>query len=367
VGRGRYVLRSRQYVGNIVLPSHTIIIRPKIPNLNFFLMLAYAYELMELREDEFLYPKDREIFDVVLGVFLNRVERLAKRGISKGYDEREESLSCVRGRVLVSQDLRRNPFLHHRIQCRYSDFDTDTPENRILKCTLYKASQMKVGDGQLNTAAKKIFHYFDSVSLSYMTPKSLPKVVYNRLNQHYEVLLNLAKLVLENSSLSFQETGEIAFSSFLVDMNLLFQKFLTTYLKRNLEGYVVKGASRLGGPYALTETGEWSQNPDIVIKRGSTPVLVMDAKYKILNESDHGVIQSDVAQVLAYTFAVGVPLAVLIYPKCEGTSIVDSEPKKIREIQKKVGRKVVNLTGATRKEFYKECDKFVDYVRSVAS
>jgi 5-methylcytosine-specific restriction enzyme subunit McrC len=226
---------------------------------------------------------------------------------------------------------------------------------------------MKVRDGQLNTAAKKIFHYFDSVSLSYMTPKSLPKVVYNRLNQHYEVLLNLAKLVLENSSLNFQKTGEIAFSSFLVDMNLLFQKFLTSYLKRKLGDHVVKGASRLGGPYALTETGEWSQNPDIVIKRGSTPALVMDAKYKILSESDGDVIQSDVAQILAYTFAVGVPLAVLIYPKCEGSSIEDSEPKKIREVDKKVARKVIDLTGATRERFFRECDEFVGYVRSMAS
>jgi len=43
------------------------------------------------------------------------------------------------------------------------------------------------------------------------------------------------------------------------------------------------------------------------------------------------------------------------------------EPKKIREIEKKFGRRVVDLTGATSEEFYKECDEFVDYVRSMAS
>lgn len=130
---------------------------------------------------------------------------------------------------------------------------------------------------------------------------------------------------------------------------------------------MVKGASRLGGPYALAETGEWSQNPDIVIKSPNTPVLVMDAKYKILNDADKQVINIDIAQVLAYTFAAGVPVAILVYPRCEDSSIRDSEPRKIKEVDKRVATKVIDLTGATREEFHGECDTFVQYVRSMAS
>ena len=99
----------------------------------------------------------------------------------------------------------------------------------------------------------------------------------------------------------------------------------------------------------------------------NVPVLVMDAKYKILSEGDSDVIHSDVNQALAYTFAVGVPLAVLIYPRCEGSSIEDSEPKKIANVDRRVAKKVVDLTGPTRVRFYRECDAFVEYVKSMAS
>jgi len=363
IQNGRYLLRSRQFVGNIVLPEHTIIIRPKIPNLNFFMMLMRTYELIELKEEEFLYPQDREIFELVLSVFLSGVEKLVKSGMSKDYLELEDNSRRVRGRILITQDIRSNPVLRDRVYCRYSEFGADTSENRILKFTLFKLSQMQVQDGQLNKTARAMFHYFEPVSLTHIDSRNWPRIFYNRLNQRYRPILNLAKLILENSSLNLQETGKIEFSSFLVDMNLLFERFLLSYLKERLKDFVIKGASRLGGPYTLDEQGELGRNPDIVIKKGNRPLLVMDAKYKVLLNTDTDTIDSDVNQVLSYTFAVGVPMGILVYPKCEGSTIADDGPRKIKGTEKRLSRRVVDLTQRTKEEFYRECDKLVECVR----
>ena len=353
---GKYLLRSRQYVGNIVLPKHTIVIRPKIPNLNFFMMLTRTYELVELDEEEFLYPKDREIFELVLTVFLNGVEKLVKSGMSKGYLDLDENLRRVRGRILVTEDVRGNPVLHDKVCCTYSEFGPDTAENRILKFTLFKLSQMQLQDGQLNRKAKAMFHYFEPVSLTHTDSKSWPRIAYNRLNQRYKPMMNLAKLILENSSLNLQQTGEIEFSSFLVDMNLLFERFLLSYFREKLKDFLVKGASRLGGPYTLDEEGELRRNPDIVVKKGKRPLLVMDAKYKVLLNTDAETVDGDINQVFSYTFAVGVPMGILIYPKCRGSTIADDEPRKMKGTEKRLARRVVDLTGHTREEFLKECN-----------
>jgi len=368
IAKDRYLVKSRQYVGNIVLPKHTIVIRPKIPNLNFFLMLAYASDLMELGEEEFLYAKDRDIFELILNVFLARVDKLVKRGLSKGYIEDDDNLRHIRGRVLVTQELRNNPITHEKIFCRYADFNVDTPENRILRYVLLRLSQMKVKDTQLNRSSKALFRYFDSVSLRYLSASTMPRVPINRLNQHYLPALRLAKLILENSTVNLQQTGDTAFSSFLVDMNRLFEKFLLLYLRTKLKDYVVKGASRLGGPYALDEKREWRRNPDIVIKRRGKPILVMDAKYKILGIGDKEDIDADVDQVLIYTLPpiTDAPTGILVYPKCEGSTIGNSEPRKIMETGKSIAIRVVDLTKSTREEFYGECDDFVTYVDSLA-
>lgn len=245
IREGRYKLRSNHYVGNVVLPEHIILIGPKIPRLNFFLMLIYANDLMELYNSLSMYPEENiEIFEILVTIFLKRVERLVKRGLSKGYDERDADLRSLQGRILVTDDLRTNPVLHHKLRCRYSEFGADTAENQFLKFVLYRLSQMQIEDSNLNRVARGIFRYFEPVSLRFVNPLSSQRITYNRLNQHYKPVISLAKLILEDSGLNFQQTGEVESSSFLVDMNRLFEKFILNYLRNRVSGYLIKGAMR---------------------------------------------------------------------------------------------------------------------------
>ena len=73
-------------------------------------------------------------------------------------------------------------------------------------------------------------------------PDHHDRVVFTRLNEHYRPALRLAALVLANLTLQ-DRIGETQASSFMLDMNKLFERFVTERLRRALRGRLVGEAS----------------------------------------------------------------------------------------------------------------------------
>jgi 5-methylcytosine-specific restriction enzyme subunit McrC len=68
-----------------------------------------------------------------------------------------------------------------------------------------------------------------------VAPDAGDLMMFTRLNRHYAPALRLATLVLRNTAL-LDRAGTADASAFLVDMNDLFQRFLTDRLRRALRG-----------------------------------------------------------------------------------------------------------------------------------
>ena len=58
-----------------------------------------------------------------------------------------------------------------------------------------------------------------------MLPEPCPQIRYTRLDEHYRPAVELARLIIENSSLELFG-GRVTSASFLIDMNLVFERFL---------------------------------------------------------------------------------------------------------------------------------------------
>ena len=69
----------------------------------------------------------------------------------------------------------------------------------------------------------------DNVSYVEFSPRSVPPVTMNRLNEHYSDVIALSRLILRHGAFE-SERGEIRASGFLMDMNVVFQEFVTTAL-----------------------------------------------------------------------------------------------------------------------------------------
>jgi 5-methylcytosine-specific restriction enzyme subunit McrC len=159
----------------------------------------------------------------------------------------------------------------------------------------------------------------------------------NRLNMHYEPALRLARLLLENLTLVDQRGGATA-SSFLVDMNKLFERFVTERLRRAL---FPRLDIRAEPPVHLAERQQVRMNPDLEFRRGAAPVYVGDVKYKLT--ADARARTADYYQLLAYTTALKLPEGVLIYCLAEG-----GRPERsvtVRHAGKILHTRAVDLTG----------------------
>src|SRR5690606_31318381 len=129
-------------------------------------------------------------------------------------------------------------------------------------------------------------------------PRAIPTVHLTRLTEHYAPALALAEVVLRSGGIRDTAGGRDA-GAFLIDMNTLFERWVTAEVCRHLaDRYVVHG--QYG---AHLDVGrKVSMRPDIVVERRGRPVLVADVKYKV---SGDGLARTaDYYQLLAYCTAL---------------------------------------------------------------
>lgn len=109
----------------------------KIPVRNWWHMLLYAWDLVDLKdrlqsevEDA---PDLRALLTKIL-VFL--MKHQVRRGLRGDYVERSEELRGVRGRIDFGETLRGLSMYRGRLHCEFEEFTLNVPRNQIIRSTL---------------------------------------------------------------------------------------------------------------------------------------------------------------------------------------------------------------------------------------
>ena len=165
----------------------------------------------------------------------------------------------------------------------------------------------------------------------------LDRITITRLNAHYEPALRLARLLLANLTLVDQR-GATSASSFMVDMNLLFERFVTERLRRALAGRL---EVRSQAHVHLAVGNRVLMKPDLEFRRQGTPVYVADIKYKLTGDASART--PDYYQLLAYTTALDLPEGALIYCLADGG--VEHKAVTVKHASKVLHVKPIDLTG----------------------
>ena len=151
-------------------------------------------------------------------------------------------------------------------------------------------------------------------------PGVLPEVRFDRLNEHYREVVELSRLILRHTSIE-TERGSVRAAGFLVDMNVVFQEFVTRALRRELGLAERSFPSDKRIPKIWLDEGDSVRlKPDLTWWDGRECTFVGDAKYKKVK--DDRVPNADLYQLLAYATALNLPGGLLVYAKGEDEEVV---------------------------------------------
>ena len=320
-------LKAAQVVGILAVAGKTLEILPKLDGDDGAVRRALVHMLavaLDLRvadgELAALDTQRRDLLELLIGLFTNRLLTAVRRGLPRRYIGHEDDLKLLRGRLNVIRQVTHLAVRPDLLACRFDELSEDTPLNRVLKAAVSRLARV----ARTAANARRLAELAARFELVGVTPDPLREPVrLDRTNTAYHDLHRLARLFLEGD---WQSTtgGEATGFTLLFPMHELFEKFIGQCLKRALGSARVRLQDRR---YSALRDGEWKPlfqlRPDVVVRppAGATGApIVLDTKWKELTpdkprcERTLGVEQPDVYQMLAYARVYGAGRLILLYP-----------------------------------------------------
>ncbi|MFF7216667.1 McrC family protein [Streptomyces sp. NPDC008238] len=314
---GHWLLRAGSRVGAVRTPSGPVVrITPKTPVSRLFFLLGFSLNPARAWRDSQEGTVDTGAYDDVVPALAHAVERqidaALRQGVLQGYREVEESALVVRGRLREAEQIRRHFGRTPPVEIAYDAYTADTAENRILRAAAERLLRLPGVPGPVRRLlAHQRVRLADALPL--VRGQELPRWQPSRLNSRYQPALRLAEAVLRGASPEHRPAGSdpLAMDGFLLDMNQLFEDFVTVALREALQEHGL--AARLQAPHHLDTAGLVRIRPDLVVRTGDgrTPLAVVDAKYKV--KKADGLLNADLYQALAYATVLGLREAHLVY------------------------------------------------------
>ena len=138
------------------------------------------------------------------------------------------------------------------------------------------------------------------------------------MSEHYRGVVALSRPVLRHGAFEAGR-GAVRASGFLMDMNAVFQEFLTQALREELGASPrMLRSDRELEKLTLDNGGRVTLVPDLTWWDGPDCTFVGDAKYK--NLSGRRVPNGDLYQMLSYATALDLPGGLLVYAQGEGVN-----------------------------------------------
>lgn len=302
---GKLRLQAGSYVGRLRLGSVSLRITPKTPIRSLLWVMAEAYDLVRL--DPYLvgYGTDADLSELFADIYLRHVERVIRQGLKRNYIEQENELVAVRGRIEWPQTIDRHLRGKPRVFCRYEDFTLDGPENRLLLAAIRAIEGNRSLSVVRRNLAHRVAEEFVGVRDDMPTLMGFPPAARDRLNQHYHPSLELAALILQGTGMSLQ-CGAADGAGFLLDMNSLFERFVSSKLTKFLVGRGTRVSSQRSSSF--DRAGYATIRPDLLIRDESGRRLVADAKYKVGENVD----SADLYQMFSYCGVLQVSHGLLL-------------------------------------------------------
>ena len=259
------------------------------------------------------------LFEIFISMFLDEVSKLIKIGIKSDYIELEDNLKFLKGKLKISEQIRKNIVHKERFYVCYQEFSIDRAENRLIKSTLeflYRRSKSSKNQRLI----REYLFIFDEISSSSDINADFSRLKLNRQTKHYEQALLWSKIFLQNKSFSPYRGSDVAFAS-LFDMNTLSESYFGNFIKKKLPDAILQHSQK----HLIEKPKGFMLKPDIFL-RHQKQNYIADTKWKIVKSGDD-ISQADLYQLYAYGKKYECGRLYLVYPRISG---VDQKAMKFK-------------------------------------
>lgn len=329
---GGHAIRFNNYVGVIQTPDgYQIEVLPKIGKviddgeartlLIDMIRCLHGFRHIQT-ESAHLIATKMPLLEVFIGEFLRTVEYLIKRGLRSDYNMLQENLLALRGKLQIANHLKHNLCRADRFFTQYDEFTLNRAENRLIHTALKKVLTW-TSSGANQQAARELSFVFAEVPLSSNPSIDFQKLRPDRSMAHYHQALAWARIILKEVS-PLTGSGDHEAPSLIFPMESVFEAYVAKHLTKQVnQGFSLQTQSRSHALVEHLKKKKFHLKPDLLVTTNDTTTLVLDTKWKLLNEQSHyttdksGFNQGDFYQLYAYgqSYLQGRGDVILIYPK----------------------------------------------------
>lgn len=321
---------------------------------NIYYMLSYAFQILKQEDyQQVAGEKFDKIHDLFAAILEKGVSRQLKQGLYREYVPMQENLSVMRGKLKMSDTMQLQAQKKQKLACEFDEFSEDNVYNQILKLTIHQLIYTKDVDPERKSALKKLIVFFGNITLIQSDRISWNKLIYQRCNRNYELLLNICYFVL-NGMLQTTEDGNYKLMSFSDEhMERLYERFILEYYKQHHPELNPKSAQVAWNLTAQSDEKMIQFLPkmqtDITLQKGNK-TLIIDAKYysksMAQNYSKETLRSAHLYQIFTYVKNMDIEntgniSGLLLYAKTEGEIFPESEPLII--CGNRIGAKTLDL------------------------
>jgi len=318
-------VRFHQYVGVVQIGRLTIEILPKIESAidskakdrwhkNLLAMLRECHKVQsETLTEANLKLRSNSILDWYIEIFIIEVERLIHLGLVKKYRREEKNAKALKGRLKIVQHLRKNYVHQEQFFVETSVYDRNNVFNQIIYKTLCLIKSLSINPF-LQSELNNVLLFYPQVNDVEINHKLFETLRYDRKSERYRKAMNIGKLLLLNYSPDIRH-GQNNLIALLFDMNDLWEEYITLQIKKSCLDKWELFAQKKHNFWFADKYNTRRLQPDMVLKSRSGEMVVIDTKWKLLQ--DKGPSEEDLRQVYSYGNYFDANGVYLLFPVCD--------------------------------------------------
>lgn len=245
---------------------------------NIYYMLSYAFKVLNEQSYRSIAVEEFDnAAELCAAILAKGISIQLKRGFHKVYIPHTDELSSPKGKIDISETVKKRTMLKKQLVCTYDDFSENSYMNQVIKTTVNLLMRSDISKTR-KKELRKLMVFFENIDVLELGRINW-NIQYNRNNQTYRMLIGICYLVVK-SLLQTTSDGTLKMMDFLDEQRMchLYEKFILEYYKKefpqiNVSSSQIDWAVDDGKKEMLP-----TMQSDIMLKYGKK-VLIIDAKY----------------------------------------------------------------------------------------